>query len=97
MSSLSFGQSNLTEQETIELQELKHSLDGTYQIQMINSRSLPTIELSVFEQIAETRDPLNDTFIEISDVCRVFVPSEAMIAKIDFQPLAYYVIIQTSN
>jgi len=96
LSTLSSAQADLSTEKVHELQELKSNLEGTYQIQMIDSRALPTIQLSLFEEIQNKRSQTNDTFIELSGNCRVFIPSHQEIESSTFKPLEYVTYLQST-
>lgn len=89
VSGLSFAQSNLTPEKVEELTTLKTELDGTYQIQMIGTRSLPTIELSWFEVIHDSREQNETVYITVSDNCRIMVLPQTAIDAPGFVPLEY--------
>tara|TARA_B100000809_G_scaffold232405_1_gene248261 strand:- start:2308 stop:2556 length:249 start_codon:yes stop_codon:yes gene_type:complete len=50
-----FTQSTLIEKETIELNTLLKRIDGTYQIQMIDTRALPRVEIRIAKEIEKKR------------------------------------------
>jgi hypothetical protein len=96
LSTLSSAQADLSADKVHELQELKSNLEGTFQIQMIDSRALPTIELSLFEEIQNKRSQIDDTFIELSANSRVFIPSFQEIESSSFEPLEYVSYLQST-
>jgi hypothetical protein len=74
-----FGQSSLTEEEVTELTELSFELSGTYQIQMIDTRSKPTIPLVTFREIDFRRHTANVVYYELNPNTRIKIyPTNAI-------------------
>ncbi len=90
------AQSHLSEDEVKSLVQLKSDLEGTYQIQMIDTRTLPSVELTMFKTIAELRDSEEVVYHRVSDRMRIKILPYKEIEKADFVPLDYYTFI-TSN
>lgn len=50
-----FAQENLTKEEVVKYTAMIQEAEGTYQIQMIDTRSLPAIPISIIKTIEEKR------------------------------------------
>lgn len=94
---LMYAQSTLSEQQVIEYTEIKNEIVGTYQIQMIDTRSLPTIELSLFKTIQDARQQSETVYLTVSQNCRVMIPSKDEIEGSGFLPLEYIGFIQSNK
>jgi len=79
-----FSQSNLTESQIQEYTNLSANLAGTYQIQMIDTRALPTIPLSVFPEIQNLRDETKVNYLTLNDQCRIMIPPYSVIQDPEF-------------
>ncbi len=93
----SHAQSHLSEEKVNSLIQLKYDLEGTYQIEMIDTRSLPSIELTVFETIANLRDSEKIVYHRISSNMRVKILPFKEIEKPDFVPLDYYTFVNSNK
>jgi len=81
---ISYGQSNLLEAKVQELIELGSDLEGTYQIQMIDTRALPAVELSIYSIIQERRSSTNVVYYYINSNTRLKIFSLETIESPDF-------------
>lgn len=73
--------------ETNRLMNLLTNLEGTYQVQIVDSRELPTIPLSLMDTIIATRDQTKVKFVWLSEKVRVKILSTDVISAPNFQGL----------
>ena len=73
-SGVSYSQTSTVVPETHS--ELFESLEGTYQIQMINVRYQPAIDTDLLRRIKSERKPNTQILINLSDVIKVKVLSQ---------------------
>lgn len=78
---------NDPKQETTRLMDLLKKNEGTYQIQIIDSRELPTIPLSLMDTIEEKRDINETRYVWLKDNVRVKILSKKEITSTTFQSL----------
>ena len=74
--------------ETQRLVKLSQKLEGTYQVQIIDSRESATLPLSVMDTIEAKRQPSQTVYFWLKNNTRVMVPPVSVISKNDFVPLA---------
>ena len=80
----SFAQSNLTDSEVDYLIELGATLEGTYQIQMIDTRALPTAELSLYKIIEEKRNINKTVYHYLNSNMRIMILPQETNQNSDF-------------
>ena len=80
----SHSQSNLTDSEVDYLIELGVTLEGTYQIQMIDTRALPTVELSLYKIIEEKRNLNKTVYHYLNSNMRIMILPQETIQNSDF-------------
>ena len=83
--------------ETQRLMTLLTKLEGTYQVQIIDSRELPTIPLSLMDTIIAKRDQNTVKFVWLSEKVRVKILPVSEITQPSFQPLERVVYKTASN
>ena len=83
--------------ETQRLMTLLTKLEGTYQVQIIDSRELPTIPLSLMDTIIAKRDQNSVKFVWLSEKVRVKILPVSEISQPSFQPLERVVYKTSSN
>jgi len=66
---------------------LSTQLEGTYQVQIINSREKPTIPLTIMDSIQLKRQQNETIYFWLKNNTRVMVPSYSVINKQGFSPL----------
>lgn len=81
---------NSTEEMRVEYQKLTEELKGYVQIQMINTRSNPTIGLDLLQQIKIVHERIStEEFIQVSPYLRIRVlPKNALLIK-DAETIVY--------
>lgn len=82
--SKSFAQQESSE-ETKRLMNLLNKLEGTYQVQIIDSRELPAIPLSLMDTIIAKRDENEVKYVWLKSNTRVKILPAKEIAAPDFQ------------
>lgn len=92
-----FSQSNLTPAQVEEYQQLSQELAGTYQIEIIDSRETPHMELSVFPLIQQSRALDSVVYIDLSNTLRVKVLPYSTINSPNFQPVEYSTYVKPSG
>lgn len=93
----SFAQSNLSESKAEELTELGVYIEGTYQIQMIDTRALPAVELSLYEIIEAKRDLNNTVYHYVGSNMRIMILPKEIIEHPDFISLENIKYISSKN
>ena len=93
----SFAQSNLTDSEVDYLIELGATLEGTYQIQMIDTRALPTAELSLYKIIEEKRNINKTVYHYLNSNMRIMILPQETIEKSDFIGIERIIYISSKN
>lgn len=68
-------------------QEEKQSIEGTYQVQVVNSRNQPNVPGNLEQIVREKRHNTEDLYITIGTDVRLFIPSEKTIRSKTFIPL----------
>lgn len=87
-SGMSVAQNTLTKEESKELNSLHQEIIGTYQIQVTDSRTNPSMHLSVVRDIMAKRKEKEISFIEYPDKnYRIMILPEETIEKDNFKPL----------
>ena len=78
----SFSQSSLNQEQVQEYFNLSVALEGTYQIQMIDTRALPTITLDLFPQIDALRLENETSYLNVNPNMRIMIlPREVINAS----------------
>ncbi len=83
----SIGQSNLTEKQVAEYLELSDELSGTYQIQMIGTRSLPSFPIDLYPKIKNARNQNEISYLNVDAQMRILVLPYDVINAADFRPI----------
>lgn len=92
-----YSQESLSKQEATELVNLKDQMAGTYQIQMIDTRAQPSIQLSLFQEIYDAREQDETVYLSVSSNCRVKIVSVSEMNSSNFVPLEYWTIINSTQ
>ena len=69
--------------ETFE--QKQEALEGTFQIEMIDTRSLPTFNISLYDSIREMRDDNEIVYLNVSDLMRIKILPRTVIEDNNFQ------------
>ena len=91
------AQSNLTDSEVDYLIELGSNLEGTYQIQMIDTRALPTVELSLYNIIEEKRSLNKTIYHYLNSNMRIMILPQETIKNSDFIGVERIIYISSKN
>lgn len=91
------AQETLSQDEVEELQSMSIKAKGTYQIQMIDTRSLPTIPLSLIKEIEKNRNDNEIVYLNINSNMRIKILSRTMINKNDFVLIDQIVYISSNE
>lgn len=78
------AQQNSHATESQKLQQLNVALDGTYQIQIIDSRELPMLPLTLLPQIDSLRKESDTVYISVKNNERIMVLPKKVINSPDF-------------
>lgn len=84
---LVLAQQNLSKEKVKELSELSKRIEGTYQVQIINSRELAAIELQLMEIIENKRVENDTVYYQIKPNIRVLILPKKVIEKADFKAI----------
>ena len=93
----SFAQSNLSESKVEELTKSGVYIEGTYQIQMIDTRALPTVELSLYKIIEEKRNINKTVYHYLNSNMRIMILPQETIEKSDFIGIERIIYISSKN
>ena len=91
-----FSQSNLTESQVEELNLLGSKIEGTFQIQMLDTRSKPTFELSLYKDIYDKRKNSENVYYNVNPNMRILILSKKVIESIDFNSIERVIYISSS-
>lgn len=83
--------------ETTRLMDLLNKLEGTYQIQIIDSRELPAIPLSLMDTIEAKRDQSVVKYVWLKSNIRVKILPKTEILSPTFQGLSRVTYISSSD
>lgn len=88
-SHLVLGQSSkdYSDKEKQELIELYKSIEGTYQIQLIDVRYVPSMHISFAETIIKNRKKTEDNYVQFNSDIRILILSEDSINSAGFKPV----------
>jgi len=64
-----------------------YTIDGTYQIQVINSRSQPLMPVNLNKIVLENRDATKVKYVPLGSIVRLMILPLSEINKPDFKPL----------
>ena len=92
-----FSQSDLSKEQVAIFSQLSKELEGTYQIQMIDTRHLPTIPLDIFPKIKENRKEDVVSYIFIAPDTRVKILPQSVIDDENFRAVEKIVFINSSE
>jgi hypothetical protein len=92
-----FSQTNISQNNITKYSEMVQLAEGTYQIQMIDTRSLPSIPLSLIETIEAKRDVSKVIYFQYKQNIRIKILSKEMINKPDFIPLVRIISISSND
>ncbi|MDX1652569.1 MAG: hypothetical protein R3277_08760 [Brumimicrobium sp.] len=93
----SFGQNSATPADSIDFSKLGKELYGTYQVQVIDSRNLPSIKADVLLIIQNKRDENNIIYHDISENIRIKILPKSEINDADFKPIDHIVFISSKD
>jgi hypothetical protein len=78
---------NQSQEELKRLAELSQKLEGTYQVQVIDSREYFSMPLSMFDSIAVKRHESETRYLWLKPNTRIMIPPAATLRQADFKPL----------
>lgn len=93
----SFSQQGLSKEDVTKYIKMTNDAEGTYQIQLIDTRVKPTIELSIIKSIEDKRDDDKVTYFYVNTFTRVKVLSKKEINSTDYIPLERFKYISSSQ
>ena len=80
----SIAQSDLSESQVKELNELGVHIEGTFQIQLIDTRSKPSFELILYDVINKKRDLTQNVYHVVNPSMRILILPKEVIERTDF-------------
>lgn len=92
-----YAQSHLTEEQVIQYTQLAQELEGTFQIQMIDTRATPAITLDLFPQIAELRHESEVTYLNVNPSMRIMILPLSSIESPSYQEVERVTRINSSE
>lgn len=84
-------------QETARLMDLLNKLEGSYQVQIVDSRELPAIPLSLMDTIVAKRDENITTYVWLKSNTRVKILSLKEIQSPNYKGLKRIEYISSSD
>lgn len=90
-------QSNDAQAHTAYLKQLSIELNGTYQVQMINTRALPTFDMELLVQVKNKRLQSDTLYIPVSEIQRIMVLPKDVIEDPNFQGVGYVEYVNLPN
>jgi len=91
------AQSNLTEEEAADYAEKFNQAGGTYQIQIIDSREKPSIQISLINQIEAVRKENDVAYVSVKDNVRIKVLPKSVINAPGFIAVERIVYLNSSE
>ena len=91
------GQNNLTDEEVTAYIDMFNNAAGTYQIQIIDSREMPSIQLSIIDEIDAVRKENDITYISVKNNIRIKVLPFFVINALDFVGVERIVYLRSSE
>lgn len=73
--------------DTEKLQQQREALKGTFQIEMIGTRALPTFNISLYDTIEELRKEDEVVYHDVSDIMRIKILPRSVIESDNFEPV----------
>jgi len=92
-----FGQNSLTDEEVTAYIGMFNNAEGTYQIQIIDSREMPSIPLSIIDEIDAVRKENDIAYISVKDNIRIKVLPLFVINAADFVEVETMVYLKSSE
>lgn len=92
-----YSQNNLTEEEAASYTERFNEAGGTYQIQIIDSRETPAIQVSVIDQIDAIRKENDVAYISLKNNIRIKVLPMSVINAPNFTAVERVVYLNSSD
>ena len=92
-----FSQTKISQYDITKYSEMVQLAEGTYQIQMIDTRSLPAIPLSLIQTIETKRDDSKVIYFQYKQNIRIKILSKEMISKPNFIPLERIISISSNE
>ena len=96
-STSSYSQGNLTEEEATSYAERFNQAGGTYQIQIIDSREKPAINISLIDQIDAIRKENDVAYISVKNNIRIKVLPLSVINANGFTAVERVVYLNSSD
>jgi hypothetical protein len=93
----SFSQQGLSKEEVSKYVKMTNDAEGTYQIQLIDTRAKPTTQLSIINSIENKRENDKVAYFYVNSFTRVKVLSKKEINSTTFKPLERYKYISSSE
>lgn len=90
-----FAQSNSAAERSKKLTQMNAQMAGTYQIQMINTRALPMMPLSLLPQIDSLRKDNDTVYITVNNTERIMVLPKKVITSPGFAEPEHAIYIST--
>lgn len=85
MSMSLYGQNDSSANDSIDYNALSERLYGTYQIEMIDTRSLPSFPAELLEVIEAKREEDNIVYHTVSDIMRIKILPKSTINAANFK------------
>ena len=92
-----YGQNNLTDEEVTAYVDMFNNAAGTYQIQIIDSREMPSIQLSIIDEIDAVRKENDIAYISVKNNIRIKVLPFFVINALDFVGVERIVYLRSSE
>lgn len=83
----SIAQEHLTQQQVATYKTMHNEAKGTYQIQIVNTRQIPAIPLSIIQVVEENRHLTDTIYVDYSSHMRIMILPKDIINSGQYTPL----------
>jgi len=92
-----FSQEGLSKEDVTKYIKMTNDAEGTYQIQLIDTRVKPTTQLSIINSIENKREDDKVAYFYVNSFTRVKILSKKEVNSADFKPLERYKYISSNE
>lgn len=89
------AQQSASDIDVEKLEKQRQSLEGTFQIEMLDTRALPTFNISLYDTIETLRKEDEVIYHDVSDIMRIKILPRSIIEAENFEPVERVVYISS--